>query len=720
MPRFSFNKSSFLGGELSARVDGRADLPQYNLGLKQCRNMIVLPSGGVTRRPGTIFVEDVRGGDTDGISSARIIDFVVSEDQPYIVILWNNTVSGLTEIRVINANTLAVQTLTSYVTLDYSDEELRSIQYVQSGDLMVMVVDGREPVTLWRTSAGFFVDEYLTGLYPKAGALHLRPPYELNAQSSLTMTPSATTGAITITASSAYFTAGHVGSFVRIYAGASQGYAIITGYVSPTVVNALTYDDYGVTTASSDWAISEFSVERGFPRAVCFYNQRLVFGGTTTKPDTFWASQAGDLFQFEPVGTGLADAQSFTLASNRNNRIQWMDGGKRHTIGTLGGEWVGGFREDGTNLSVEYSQETMHGSAYVQPSKIGNGIAFLQSSRSRVREIVYNNDEGGYVANDLTLLKEDLAEGSKIDQMIETYAPYQISWLRSRDGYLYGITRDRGQQIAAWHSHQIGGRIDTGVDYANAAVISACSVPAEAGGFDQLWLVVNRTINGNSVFYLEKMDKFRSNDRLEFLGNTGDDWFYFVDSAKAVYNAVAANVIAGFGHLIGESVDVMADGKYVGQVTVDGSGQITLPSSLTANRVVAGFGYKSRIKTMRQEGGSAIGSSVGSLRRADRVYINVFKSRFFKFGAERPAKLRQLATVNDDATQVDYFDQFCEEHALVDPGEIMGDPYWTNSEIVQKAIPHGYDDAATMIVLIDKPYPLTVLSLTTRMLESDI
>jgi hypothetical protein len=165
----------------------------------------------------------------------------------------------------------------------------------------------------------------------------------------------------------------------------------------------------------------------------------------------------------------------------------------------------------------------------------------------------------------------------------------------------------------------------------------------------------------------------------------------------------------------------MADGKYVGSVTVNGSGQITLPSSLTANRVIAGFKYKSRIKTMRQEGGSAIGSSVGAIRRPDRLAINMYKSRFFKAGFENPeSRTRVINTGSDDATQTDYHDQFCKEIAYIDPGEIPNDAYWTNSWIQNLALPAGYDEKAVAIVLVDKPYPCTILSLTTRILESDI
>jgi hypothetical protein len=282
------------------------------------------------------------------------------------------------------------------------------------------------------------------------------------------------------------------------------------------------------------------------------------------------------------------------------------------------------------------------------------------------------------------------------------------------------MTRDRGQQIAAWSTQIIGGIVNYGVDVP-ARVMSICSAPAEAGKYDALFMIVQRTIGGSTKFYLEKLDRFRSMDRLEFLTSATDEWFRFVDCSAGAYSAVASSVFSGFSHLAGEDVDVMADGKYVGVVTVDGGGQITLPSSLTANRVVAGFGYKSRLKTMRQEGGSAIGSSVGAIRRPDRMFVNLYKSRFFKAGFENPeARTRVIAAGSNQATQTDYHDQFCKEIAYVDPGEVMGDPYWTNSWIQQLSLPAGYDDKAVAIILVDKPYPCTVLSLTTRMLESDI
>lgn len=49
-------KSLFSAGELTPTIEGRADLPLYQNGAKKIINWMILPSGGVTRRPGTEFI----------------------------------------------------------------------------------------------------------------------------------------------------------------------------------------------------------------------------------------------------------------------------------------------------------------------------------------------------------------------------------------------------------------------------------------------------------------------------------------------------------------------------------------------------------------------------------------------------------------------------------------------------------------------------------------
>ena len=45
-------QESFTSGEISPLLHARVDLARYMTGLAELKNFIVLPQGGVTRRPG--------------------------------------------------------------------------------------------------------------------------------------------------------------------------------------------------------------------------------------------------------------------------------------------------------------------------------------------------------------------------------------------------------------------------------------------------------------------------------------------------------------------------------------------------------------------------------------------------------------------------------------------------------------------------------------------
>lgn len=50
---------SFGGGEIAPALHARADLSRYAIGLRTCRNMVVMRAGGATKRPGTKLVNTV-------------------------------------------------------------------------------------------------------------------------------------------------------------------------------------------------------------------------------------------------------------------------------------------------------------------------------------------------------------------------------------------------------------------------------------------------------------------------------------------------------------------------------------------------------------------------------------------------------------------------------------------------------------------------------------
>jgi len=59
MPKSQFRQTSFASGELSPLLTGRTDLDQYYKGAESAENVVIVPQGGVKRRPGTEHISGI-------------------------------------------------------------------------------------------------------------------------------------------------------------------------------------------------------------------------------------------------------------------------------------------------------------------------------------------------------------------------------------------------------------------------------------------------------------------------------------------------------------------------------------------------------------------------------------------------------------------------------------------------------------------------------------
>ena len=73
--------TNFTAGELSPRLDGRTDVGKYFNGCKKLQNFVVHPHGGASRRPGTIFVREVK----NSAHNVRLIPFEFNVTQTYVL-----------------------------------------------------------------------------------------------------------------------------------------------------------------------------------------------------------------------------------------------------------------------------------------------------------------------------------------------------------------------------------------------------------------------------------------------------------------------------------------------------------------------------------------------------------------------------------------------------------------------------------------------------------
>lgn len=86
MPQANPFLSSINSGEFSPRMDARVDFERYPNAGKMCRNFVLFPQGGITRRPGTRFVKEVK----DSTALSKLIAFEFSEDDSYMLEAGNN------------------------------------------------------------------------------------------------------------------------------------------------------------------------------------------------------------------------------------------------------------------------------------------------------------------------------------------------------------------------------------------------------------------------------------------------------------------------------------------------------------------------------------------------------------------------------------------------------------------------------------------------------
>ncbi|QLF88248.1 tail tubular protein B [Pelagibacter phage Greip EXVC021P] len=674
MARVAVELTNFTGGELSPRLDGRNDIAKYNSGCKTLENMIVYPHGSASRRSGTQFVAEVK----DSTKKTRLISFEFSTVQTYILEF------GDQYIRFYKDNGVILDGGSPYeISSPYLEAELFDIKFAQSADTMYICHPNHNPRKLTRTG---HTNWTLTN------EVIINGPFMDHNIETTTLTPShKTVGATsTVTASSTTginsnqgFLSTDVGRLLHI----TDGHLKITSVTSTTVVVGTVIVDLGITTPVTDFALGSFSDTTGYPACVTFFEQRLVFAGTTAQPQTLFFSRSADYENFDDQYHETVaddDAIVYTIASNQVNAIRFLTATRTLIIGTAGGEFAvngAGVGEAITPTNILINKQSNHGAANVDGIAVGNATLFLQRAKRKIRELAYNFDVDGYVAPDLTILAEHVTE-SGITQMAYQEEPNSIVWCVRTDGQLLGFTYQREQQVTAWHRHIFGGSFGSG----NAVCESVEVLPTDNSEY-QVWVIVKRTIDGATKRYVEYLHN-------QDFDETDDTSFNYLDSQLA-YNGSATTTISGLDHLEGEEVSILADGATHPNKTVS-SGAITLDRSST--KVKVGLPYVSLLQTMRIDAGAQNGTSQSKTKRIYEITARLYESIGIEIGPDldnmERIPFRSSANLMDSGVNVFTGDKDIEFRG-------------------------NYETDGFIFVRQNQPLPLTILSLYPKLQTND-
>tara|TARA_Y100001938_G_scaffold88334_2_gene121091 strand:- start:531 stop:2534 length:2004 start_codon:yes stop_codon:yes gene_type:complete len=654
--------SSFTAGEISPRLEGRTNIEKYREGLSDLTNMVVMPHGGVTRRPGTEYLGEIK---TSSVKT-RLIPFQFKTSDTYILEFGNQV------MRV------------------YRND----LQVLASSAKTITAITKANPGVLTSNSHGFsngdeiFVDN-VGGMTEVNGR-----NYRVANSSTNTFTLTDLFGvAINTTNFTTYTSGGTATEIFEVATPYPEADLFDLRFAQSADTMFIVHPSHDIRTLTrsdhNNWTFATFSITgspnpslsgaNNRPSVVSFFEQRLVFGNTNNNPQTLFFSKNGDYDNFT-VGTGDNDALIYTIASNQVNAIRFLSATRVLTVGTSGGEYVLTSTNDGpvtptTTLIRKYSN---YGTAQIEPVQVADVTLFAQRGKRKIREFKFVGDvnTGGYSAPDMTILAEHVTEGGLV-QMAFQQEPDSVVWCIRADGTLLGLTYRREEEVVAWHKHVIGGSFGSG----QAVVESIATLPTDTGE-DELYMIVKRTINSVTKRYVEKLKVFD-------FGNSTTGAF-FVDSGLS-YSGGAANSLSALYHLEGETLQVLGNGASHPNKTVS-NGAISLDFASTTAAV--GYGYDSSMQTLRIESGSVDGTSQGKPKRVHGITIRFFET----VGAE----------VGNDSGEVDRI--FFRDSSMDMDTAV---PMFTGDKEIE--FPGGFDDDDRVFIKQGQPLPMTVLAFYPRM-----
>ena len=555
-----------------------------------------------------------------------------------------NTFRLLDPITGNNVNTSSYTTYTSggtvariyELTHPYAAADLPNLKWAQALDTMYLFCPGFAPRKLTRTSDAswaFSTPAFLDG--PYLSDLSTATTITLGALSGsgVSLSFSSTTGVN----NGAGLTSADVGRLIRVltketsaspepFAWAVVRIASVATATTGTV-DFLRVAENDPTATQREWRFGYWNDTKGWPTCGVFHGGRLWAASSATWPENIWGSVAEDFENFAPAPNtsfepGLipsaTPANAITLVATEEQAaiVRWLLSIRPLMAGCTAGEQA----IKASNLddrlgpdNTDIKPASSVGVADTRPARVDNVGLFLDRTRRRLYELAYTIQSDGVVAVDLSLYAEHIGQASPLKRIAWQRSPWRVLWACRDDGALIGFTYEREQSVIAWHRHPLGGT--------DAKVLDLAVIPGD--GQDELWLVVERTINGETRRFVE----YQINDRWAASATDRDDWFY-VDSGLT-YDNTATTTVRGLDHLEGETVTILADGAAHATKVVT-SGAITLDRS--ASTVQVGLGYSSILETNNLEVGNARGAAPGRPKTLHSVDVLMFDSLGGKIG----------------------------------------------------------------------------------------
>lgn len=369
-----------------------------------------------------------------------------------------------------------------------------------------------------------------------------------------------------------------------------KGLVKVTGYTSGTVLTVSVINTLDSTSTTDMWKEGAFSTYRGFPRVVTQFQQRLIFIGTANNPKGIWMSKTSAPFDFEV--TDQEDSSIFIELIGKQNIIQWATAQDKLLIGSFGEEIVlrGNAQDEAISISNPpfTTTQSSFGSARIQAIVADDITLFVQRSGIRLFESGFDWTKQAIVSSELTKLSPEIL-GDGVKQLAYKQNNTSAVYALLNNGTIARLTYVRLDDVKAWS------RINTYTDWTynsssekltegtQSVIKSIAIIPSAVTSEDEVWCLVERVIDGSTVYYYEVFEPYTSTSNSAV----------HVDSAIVFTSETATTTVTGLDHLEGEYVAINNGGaSEEPRQVVDG--EIELATATT--KAIIGLPIKAEIE----------------------------------------------------------------------------------------------------------------------------
>lgn len=579
--------------------------------------------------------------ETANVSEARYIDYKFNIGQEYMLVFTDRNIA-VYKNRVFQVDVRAAV---------YTSAQLANLNRTAGGDTIILFHEDVQTQKLLRAGGdALWTLENLT--YENIPFYDFTP---VTTNPAATLTPSAVSGKVTLTASAAVFAAGNVNQIIE----GNGGRARVVTFTSTTVLQAIVEIPFYTTTAiaANDWSLQSgweaaWSTARGWPRCGAFHQQRLWIGGSKSRPRTVWGSVLGDYFNFDSGAN--RDTDAIDVDMDNEEPIVNMIAQRTLQIFSTGGESAI-IQQRGLAITPNNPgilAQTEQGSKQGLRPVVSNGVTlFVQQNGESISQIVFSDIENAFTAKSVSLYSSHLIDDPVDFSLRRSTSDHETNWVMvvNTDGTIACgsiLTEENIRGFTLWAPAD-GLYKNIGVD-----------------GRD-VYVSVDRTVNGVLDRYIEVFD-----------------FDYYTDGAVQFTAGLPTDTFTGLDHLEGKTVKVKADGRMLADAVVVG-GQITTSRDV-ATLLEVGLAWTPRVKLLPYENPEAVGEQIGNKKRISEAVLRLYEtSEIF---------------VNGTPVSLNKFDGGLLDQPL---------PTFTGEKIIEAL--RGWDTYGQIELTQENPLPLTVL-----------